>query len=310
MFPSPEPGGGSTSGTAVVAREYDLYIDILKKCLCASLYDESAWQLLQGPMRMHVSWWNPLQALLAALKHAVLRALRKRSLMLIRHKPFIAEVRDQGLDWPLFGYTMVGRKRLDNVQYCVEDIIARSIPGDLVETGVWRGGTTILMRAILKKYGITDVVVWCADSFEGLPKPTATDLQAAARSNFSGRVYLDFRDRDYVAVSLEQVKANFDRFGLLDNQVKFLKGWFCDTLPTAPIQRIALLRMDGDLYTSTMDALKNLYPKVSPGGYVIVDDYNSWVTCKQAIDEYRREHGINAELIPVDAHSVYWQVAG
>ena len=97
---------------------------------------------------------------------------------------------------------------------------------------------------------------------------------------------------------------------MLDDQVKFLKGWFCDTLPTAPIERIALLRMDGDLYSSTMDALKYLYPKVSPGGYVIVDDYNSWAACRQAVNEYRLEHGIHEALIPVDPHAVYWKVTG
>jgi hypothetical protein len=293
---------GCELSDAAPLTEDDLYIDLLKKCLCASIYDESAWQPLQGPMLADVNRRNPLQALPAAVKHAALRALRKRSLMLVRRKPFDARVRDEGLDWPCFGFTMVGRKRLDNVQLCVEDIIARGVSGDFVETGVWRGGTTILMRAILKKHNIADVVVWCADSFEGMPKPTTDDLKAQANSDFS--------DRDYLAVSLDQVKANFDRFGLLDDQVKFLKGWFCDTLPTAPIERIALLRMDGDLYSSSMDALTYLYPKVSAGGYVIVDDYNSWPACRQAVDEYRRDHGIREKLISVDPHAVFWQVAG
>jgi hypothetical protein len=297
-----EPAGCGAPVATGVAHENDLYIDLLKKCLCASIYDESAWQPLQGPMRTGINRRNPLQTIPAALKHAAIRALRKRSLMLVRRSPFNAQVREEGLDWPCFGFTMVGRKRLDNVQNCVEEIIARGVSGDLVETGVWRGGTTILMRAILKAHGITDVAVWCADSFEGMPKPTATDLKAQAESDFS--------DRDYLAVSLDEVKANFERFGLLDDQVKFLKGWFCDTLPAAPIQRIALLRLDGDLYSSSMDTLKYLYPKVSPGGYVIVDDYNSWPACRQAVTEYRLEHGIHEELIPVDPHAVYWQVAG
>jgi hypothetical protein len=294
--------GCDSPSAAGVLRENELYIDLLKKCLCASIYDESAWQPLQGPMRSSVNRHNPLQALPAALKHAAIRALRKRSLILVRQTPFNAQIRDEGLDWPCFGFTMVGRKRLDNVQDCVEDLLARSVPGDLVETGVWRGGTTILMRAILKAHGNTDMTVWCADSFEGMPKPTTTDLKAQAESDFS--------DRDYLAVTLDQVKANFERFGLLDDQVKFLKGWFCDTLPTAPIERIALLRMDGDLYSSTMDALKYLYPKVSPGGYVIVDDYNSWPACRQAVNEYRLEHGIREPLMAVDPHAVYWHVAG
>jgi O-methyltransferase len=85
-----------------------------------------------------------------------------------------------------------------------------------------------------------------------------------------------------LAVSLEQVKANFDRYGLLDDQVRFLKGWFRDTLPVAPIERLAVLRLDGDMYESPMDTLVNLYPKLSEGGYVIVDDYGAIPACRQA----------------------------
>jgi O-methyltransferase len=280
----------------------DLYIDLLKKCLCASIYDESAWRVVDGPMRALVNKWNPFQAIPSAFKHSLLRALRNRSLLLVRSRRFDNAAREQGLDWPLFGYTMTGRRRLDNVQFCVENVLAHNVPGDLIETGVWRGGTTILMRALLKLHGDVDRVVWCADSFEGLPVPTAMDLKTQGDNS------ADMNDRDYLAVSLEQVKANFDRFELLDDQVRFLKGWFCDTLPSAPIERIAVLRMDGDLYTSTMDALTNLYPKVSSGGYVIVDDYNSWPACKSAVDEYRQKHGIAAGINPIDAHSVYWQV--
>ena len=280
----------------------ELYLDLLKKCLCASIYDESAWRVVDGPMQSLVNKSNPFEVLSAAVKHRLLRALRKKSMLLVKRRPFDANLREQGLDWPCFGYTMTGRRRLDNVQFCVEDVLARGVPGDLLETGVWRGGATILMRALLKQHGVTDRTVWCADSFEGLPVPTAMDLQT------QGSKTADMSDRDYLAVSLEQVKANFDRFGLLDDQVKFLKGWFCDTLPTAPVERIAVLRLDGDLYTSTMDALKNLYEKVSHGGYVIIDDYNSWPACKQAVDEYRQQHGIVAELVEIDTHAVYWQV--
>lgn len=280
----------------------DLYLDLLKKCLCASIYDESAWSTVIGPRRANINKWNPFEVIPSAAMHYFLYRLRRRSLLFVRCRPYNAEWREQGRDWPFFGYTMTGRRRLDNVQFCVEDVLARGVPGDLIETGVWRGGSTILMRALLKQHGVADRIVWCADSFEGLPVPTAIDVKTQGDNS------ADMSDVDYLAVSLEQVKANFARFGLLDDQVKFLKGWFCDSLPTAPIERIALLRMDGDLYTSTMDALTNLYPKVSPGGYVIVDDYNSWPACKSAVDEYRQRHGIVAELVKIDVAAVYWQV--
>ena len=195
---------------------------------------------------------------------------------------------------------MVGLRRLNNVQACVDDVLTHNVPGDLVETGVWRGGSAMLMRAVLQRHGIRDRKVWCCDSFEGMPVPGEADKKVASNADFS--------DRDYLCVSLDQVKENFHRFELLDDQVEFIKGWFCDTLPDAPIEVIAVLRLDGDLYASTMDSLHNLYPKVAPGGYVIVDDYNSWAGCHQAVDDYRKQHEISAELLEIDPHAVYWQV--
>ena len=261
-----------------------LYLDLLKKALTASLYDESAWAL-KGKSG------NPIRNLLW-------RAVRlsNRSYQLVQQKKFDDVKRDEGRDYPMFGYTMVGHKRLNNVQQCMEDVLANDVPGDVIETGVWRGGTTIFMRALLKAYEIKDRKVFVADSFEGLPVP---------KDESDGH---DLSGSEYLSISLEQVQENFRRFGLLDDQVEFLKGWFCDTLPTAPIEKLAILRLDGDLYSSTMDALNNLYPKVSSGGYVIVDDYHSWVACKQAVTDYRAEHGITAEIQSVDWSGACWQV--
>jgi hypothetical protein len=194
---------------------------------------------------------------------------------------------------------MIGLKRLDNLEFCIEEIIAKGVPGDLIETGAWRGGATIFMRAVLKAYGVTDRCVWVADSLAGLPPPDA------------GKYPHDAGDRLHeareLAVSLEQVKANFDRYGLLDDQVRFLKGWFRDTLPTAPIERLAVLRLDGDMYQSTMDALANLYPKVSQGGYVIVDDYSAIPACRQAVHDYRSANGITEEIRDIDWTGIFWQ---
>ena len=229
-------------------------------------------------------------------RSAFVRVLKRSDLLLVEKRAFDANARANGLDWPLFGYTMIGQKRLDNVHFCVMDALERGVPGDLMETGVWRGGSTIFMRAALRARGVTDRSVWVADSFEGLPAPK--DDQDGA----------DLSHVEHLAVSLEQVRANFARFDLLDDQVKFLKGWFCDTLPTAPIDKLAVLRLDGDLYSSTMDALVSLHPKVSPGGYVIVDDYGSWPACKRAVDDYIRDNNLKVEINPIDYAAVYWQV--
>ena len=169
-----------------------------------------------------------------------------------------------------FYHTMIGRKRLDNIQQLMEQVIADGIPGDVIETGVWRGGATIFMRGVLAAHGVTNRTVWVADSFAGLPPPTAPQ---DAGFDFSAEV------APILAISQQEVEALFARYDLLDEQVKFLPGRFRDTLPSAPIQRLALMRLDGDLYESTMDALVNLYSKLSPGGYVIVDDYGDFPPC-------------------------------
>jgi O-methyltransferase len=110
-------------------------------------------------------------------------------------------------------------------------------------------------------------------------------------------------------VGREDVEANLARYGLLDEQVRLLPGWFEDTLPTAPIEQLALLRIDGDLYQSTMDALVALEPRVSPGGFVIIDDYHGWTPCRQAVDDYRAAHGISAPMTTVDWTAIWWRNA-
>lgn len=208
-------------------------------------------------------------------------------------------MRAKGLDWPSRAHTMVGIERLDQLRRCVESVIAEGIPGDLLETGVWRGGSAILMRAVLAGYGVRDRVVWLADSFAGMPE-VAGDADPADHE-------LELhRHNDVMAVSMPQVRENFSRYGLLDDQVQFLPGWFRDSLPLAPVARLALLRLDGDLYSSTMDALTHLYPKVSTGGYVIVDDYVLDV-CQRAVGDYRAEHGITDPIREIDGVGVYWR---
>jgi hypothetical protein len=202
--------------------------------------------------------------------------------------------------------TMQPMVRLDNLQHCVESVIEDKVPGDLIETGVWRGGACILMRAILLQNGVTDRTVWVADSFEGLPEPDAGRFPTEAQA-FHGPVITKSYDR--FAAGLDLVQANFKAFGMLDGQVKFLKGWFKDTLPGAPIERLAVIRLDGDYYESTMDPLNALYDKLSVGGYVIVDDYGEdlWTNCRQAIEDFRKSAGITDEMIRVDSKCWYWR---
>lgn len=200
--------------------------------------------------------------------------------------------------WTTLAHTMIGLKRMDNIQYCIEKVLRENVPGDLIETGVWRGGACIFMRAMLAAYRIRDRRVFVADSFKGVPEP-------------NGQLYpQDTGDtlhmEKILSVSKSEVEDNFRKYGPLDEQVVFLEGWFKDTLPNAPIEKLSVMRVDGDMYESTMDALINLYPKLQYGGYCIIDDY-ALRGCRLAIDDFRRESGIKGELIEIDWTGVYWK---
>ena len=266
----------------------DRYLHLLKRALVNLLYPEDALRI-----------------------RALARSLVAEG---AERKPYLCNIRQQqpdayaetlvarrlGLASGLYStslpYTLVGMQRLEQLERYAETIFHDGIPGDFLEAGVCRGGASIFLRALQVSFHQEQRRIWLADSFEGLPKSTAepdlcVDLSSVTELN----------------VSLEEVRENFAAFGLLDEQVLALKGWFQHTLPGAPVQQIALLRLDGDLYSSTMETLQALYDRVSPGGYVVVDDYNCFPMCKQAVDEYREAHGITAELQAVDPYGVGWR---
>ena len=255
------------------------YLDLLRRNLTRYGYDEL----------VPVGWYR------------VGRPLFKFSdFMLVRKRPFNRHARDLGLDWPADALTMIGMQRLTSLQHCVETVLAEDVPGDLVECGVWRGGASILMRAVLAAYGDETRRVWLADSFAGVPPPDTAHYKQDKGINL-------YRAAGVLAVSEEQVRANFERYGLLDDRVRFLPGWFKDTLQDAPIDRISLLRLDGDLYESTIQALDALYPRLSAGGFCIVDDYHPIKACEQAVTDYREAHGISAEIVEIDGSGVLWR---
>lgn len=202
--------------------------------------------------------------------------------------------------------TMLPLARLDNLQHCVETVIKDGIPGDLIETGVWRGGATMFMQGILKAYEVRDRKVWVADSFEGLPVPDEKECPLEAKAHAGPVMSKLF---NHLAVGIEDVQRNFEAYGLMDENVCFLKGWFKDTLPAAPIERLAVMRLDGDYYESTRDALHHLYHRLEPGGFVIIDDYgeDTWTYCRKAVEEFRTAQGITDPLIRVDSKCYFWR---
>lgn len=268
----------------------DRYLSLLKVAL--TRYDlDGGWRY--EPYRTHRG------GIRGRARNALIDRLARRGMVLMNRERIDLGRVAEGSERPTNAETMIGLKRLDNIQFCVEDVIARGVPGDLIETGVWRGGACIFMRGVLAAHGVTDRTVWVADSFEGLPKPDAAAYPADAGDEH-------WKKSELLAVSVEDVQANFRRYGLLDGQVRFLRGWFKDTLP-GQVERLAVLRLDGDMYESTIQALDALFPKVSPGGYVIVDDYGAVEGCRQAVDDFRAAHGIGDPLVEIDWGGVYWQ---
>ncbi len=203
-----------------------------------------------------------------------------------------------GTYWPKRAHTMIGMKRLNNIEHAVRTVLQEGVPGDFIETGVWRGGATIFMAG-LNKWFNAGRRVYVADSFEGLPPPNAQKWPQDEGDNH--------HEYKFLAVSEEQVKDNFKRYDLLDDSVVFIKGFFEESIPKANISGpLAILRLDGDMYGSTMTVLRELYDKVSPGGFVIIDDWNI-LKCRAAVTDFLVERGLKPQIETIDECGVFWR---
>lgn len=263
------------------------YLNLLKKILTRYTTPENfaPYETRKGKIRRF--FFSILKVLIGA-----------KDLEIVRRLTFNPEDRFEGRDRPTEALTMIGMRRLDNIERCLVDVLNEGIPGDFIETGVWRGGACIFARAVLKAYGCTERKVWVADSFKGLPSPNPKQFPLDVGCNLWSNPKL--------SISLEEVKKNFANYDLLDDQVQFLVGWFRDTLPKAPIERLAVMRLDGDMYESTMDALTCLYPKLSLCGYIIIDDYFA-PACRKAVEDYRNNNGITDEIHTIDWSGAFWK---
>jgi len=204
-------------------------------------------------------------------------------------------VRAAGMDWPAHGLTMVGLRRLDDLQACVETVVRDGVHGDLIEAGAWRGGSSILMRATLDSLGAADRTVWVADSFEGFPLGEGDPGEEDDLGAF-----------DFLAVPLTEVKASFARLGV-ERGVRFVEGFFDQTLPGLTGQSWSLVRLDADTYETTQLALRYLYPGLAVGGYLVVDDFGALDECAAAVEDFRREHRITEPLEEIDWTGVRWR---
>jgi len=189
-------------------------------------------------------------------------------------------------------FTLLTKGQLDLVEKAVLAVEERGIPGDFLEAGVWRGGVIILMRALIDAYGIAERKVFAADSFSGIPKNVRAINDPVDTWN------------DRWVASLDEVRQNIGRFGLLDDRIAFAVGYFSDSLKKLAGERFALIRLDSDSYDSVETSLEYLYPLLSKGGIVIIDDWHL-PGCRMAVLEYRSQIGIQDE-IQVYEGNAYW----
>ena len=272
----------------------DLYLDLLKRTLTGAVAEDN--DSILGGVRTSGS---PL--LRKRVADSVGRLVGRFGFELAYKKPFDARAAAQsGATGPRRADSMIGLRRMDNIQHCIEAAIRDEVPGDLIETGVWRGGATIFMRGVAQS-------LW-RHGAQGLGRRFLRRAAAARSREYPADAGDTFHEKGGLAVGVDQVRHNFERYGLLDDQVEFLVGWFKDTLPTAPIEQLAVMRLDGDMYESTWQAIEALYPKLSPGGFCIVDDYGDLVAqCQRAIHDYRDAHGITEEIVDIDGFGAYWR---
>ncbi|MHB8594864.1 MAG: TylF/MycF/NovP-related O-methyltransferase, partial [Acidimicrobiales bacterium] len=263
------------------------YVGLLLRCLTRTGFGEPQPEAPLG------------EDLEAEVRAKVTEYLAEHDLAVVRRTPPDPVERELGRDWPAEAETMIGMRRLVHLACCVARVVAEGVPGDVLEAGVWRGGACILMRGVLAAVADTERRVWVADSFAGLPKPDAERYPA------------DTDDRHWtfteLAVGPDAVRRNFARYDLLDDRVQFLQGWFANTLPKAPVSSLAVLRVDGDMYGSTMEVLEALYPKLSVGGYCIIDDYGAVAGCRAAVTDFRSAHGVDEPMETIDWTGVAWR---
>jgi len=240
-----------------------MYINLLKECLLDSIYGSI---VIRGPNKNEIASEDSI---------------------------------NNGNYWPNRAHTMIGRKRLNNIQFCFEECIKNNIEGDLIETGVWKGGATIFMQGLVK-YHKQNRKVYVADSFEGLPKADTVKYPADFKRG------TQYHEVEELKISLHDVKSNFKKYNLLDDNVVFIKGYFEHSLKNNDIDKLCILRLDGDMYSSTIQVLEYLYHKVSKGGYIIIDDYGLG-GCRKAVNDFRRDNHITTPIQKIDWTGVYWK---
>jgi len=182
---------------------------------------------------------------------------------------------------------MTSIERMYAVYQAVHHVHAAKIPGDVVECGVWRGGSSMLAALALDSLGERERCIWLYDTFEGMPPPAEVDRSVFGQPAAALLRQTDAAgERTRAVAALDEVEANLASTGYPRDRLHFVDGMVEDTIPGLAPEQISILRLDTDWYESTRHELEHLWPRLSPGGVLIIDDYGHWQGARRAVDEF------------------------
>jgi O-methyltransferase len=230
-----------------------------------------------------------------ALYYGSLLLVCCRAISVIRPRSFLDALKVVWLIHRVKPYTAVFVPRLAALHRLSRDVQRRELRGDIVECGVYNGGSSALIASVCCTHSSARRHIWLFDSFEGLPPPTEKDGDKAKACGW------------WCHGDLELVARVYEKLRIPWELVHIIKGWFHETFPQVEVGEIALLHIDADWYDSVKLCLERFYDHVSPGGYVVIDDYGHWEGCRHAVDEFLNGRGIDVPLTVVDYTGRYFQ---
>ncbi|MBK8256290.1 MAG: class I SAM-dependent methyltransferase [Polyangiaceae bacterium] len=264
------------------------YLQLLRGCLTRDLIREPYIEVTPTVGIVKPALYKALQALLA-----------QKGFSIVRRDEVTDEDREEGRGWPAHAETMMGLRRMEFLQDRLVEMVSTGVEGDFFEAGCWRGGGVIFMLAVLQAMGDTHRTVWAADSFAGYPPPTQNSHDVDRHL---------YERSSYFRVDRSVLESNVRRYGLYNDQLRILEGWFGESIPKAEIHRVSLLRIDVDGYEGVRDALQLVYPKLSVGGYVLIEDLRQ-PGAKRAVEELFNKVP-KEEVLPIAQRTpcaVYWK---
>ncbi|OGW36948.1 MAG: macrocin O-methyltransferase [Nitrospirae bacterium RBG_13_39_12] len=232
----------------------------------------------------------------------IVKYVRRKEISAGKEYPIDFEQSDIEIIKKVRQYTMTSPERIVALIKGIQYIVKNNIPGDIVECGVWKGGSMMAAALALIAMKDTDRNLYLFDTFEGMTEPTKDDISCKGDRALDLLKKNEKDEESYIwAYSpLEKVKSNLLSIGYDFRKIHFIKGKVEETIPEKAPEKISLLRLDTDWYKSTLHELAHLYPRLSPGGIIIIDDYGHWHGARKATEEFIKNNNIRLFLSRID----------